>query len=126
MSDKTTKLNNTVDDFFNTPTPKPFVSQEIIPQKQDVEITNNHKVEKLKKQDDVKNTISITKSTKIIPETKFNTTSGLIKKTIHLREEQLEWFEETFLKFRRKNKKAKEYNFTLFLFDELTKANLKL
>ena len=118
MSQSQTKLNSTVDDFFNTPTPKPIIEEETKPKNQNVEITKVQNVVKLSKLP--------SKQIGEAAKEKTHSISNLEKKTIFLTEDQVNWYNENFLQFRKSNKKAKEYQFTVFLFNELARSKLKL
>ena len=118
MSQSQTKLNSTVDDFFNTPTQKPIVKEETKIKNQNVEIT--------KVQNVVKPIKSLVNKIEAATNEKTHSISNLEKKTIFLTEDQVNWYNENFLQFRKSNKKAKEYQFTVFLFSELAKSKLKL
>ena len=118
MSQSQTKLNSTVDDFFNTPTPKPIVKEEIEVKSNSVEIPKSQSV--------VKSKNVVGKKPEIELKEKTHSISNLEKKTIFLTEDQVNWYNENFLQFRKSNKKAKEYQFTVFLFNELAKSKLKL
>ena len=118
MTQNQTKLNKTVDDFFNTPIQEPIVKKE--------NLTNNQNLEILKSQNVVKSKKITAKKESDGNKSKVHTISNLEKKTIFLTEDQVNWYHETFLQFRKTNKKAKEYQFTIFLFDELAKGSLKI
>ena len=118
MSQSQTKLNSTVNDFFSTPTPKPIVKEETKSKNQNVEIPKSQSV--------VKSTKIPTKKIEAATNEKTHSISNLEKKTIFLTEDQVNWYNENFLQFRKSNKKAKEYQFTVFLFSELAKSKLKL
>ena len=125
MSQNTTKLNTTVDDFFNVSTPKLQSQDNLILESQKIEIAQNQK-----------NTPNTIKKPKIIQRKNGKTISdlptklkdpfvNLERKTIFLTEEQVEWYNEAFYNFRKQNKKAKEFQFTVFLFNELAKTKLE-
>ena len=118
MSQSQTKLSSTVDDFFNTPTPKAIVKEETKSKIQNVEIPKSQNI--------VKSIKSPVKKTETTTKVKTHSISNLEKKTIFLTENQVNWYNENFLQFRKSNKKAKEYQFTVFLFNELAKSKLKL
>ena len=118
MSQSQTKLNSTVNDFFSTPTPKPIVKEETKSKNQNVEIPKSQSV--------VKSKNVVDKKPKVELKEKTHSISNLEKKTIFLTEDQVNWYNENFLQFRKSNKKAKEYQFTIFLFEQLAKSKIKI
>lgn len=126
MSQNTTKLNTTVNDFFNVSTTKPQFQDNLILESQKIEIAQNQKKPQ-----------KIAKTPKLIQQQNRSDLSdlptklkdpfvNLERKTIFLTEEQIEWYNEAFYNFRKQNKKAKEFQFTVFLFNELAKTKLEL
>lgn len=117
MSQNNTKLNTTVDDFFNTPTPqnKPkhvevetvIVKNTVKPEKQNTDIPRKQKI--------IKGSDNIVKSI-----------GGLQKKTFHMTDEHLDWYNGKYFEYKKKNKTAKDYQFFQFLFNEMMKADIKI